>query len=158
MDKERRKLKNGATYRSIGLYREVVVNVPKKSDYMRWVQGGFPIADVADHWAHGKQFGRGDGSLPVILNCNYFGFDEFDLGRKIVADVELKHKTTASGNVYLMLGITKVSGSPRYEMKFLSANQMPHAHLVKFIILGSDHCIIFLPRSAEEEQAKAAAA
>jgi len=125
---------------------------------MRWVRGGFPTADVADHWAHGKQFGKGDGSRPTILNCNYFSLDESDLGGGIVADVELKHKTTSSGAVYLMLDITKVSGEPRYEMKFLSANQAPFSRLVKFIVLGSEHCIVFLPRTEREEQAKAAAA
>lgn len=147
------KLENGATYRTIGLYREVVVNVPKKSDYMRWVQGGFPVADVPDHWAHGKQFERQDKRFTekaVVINCNFYGLKESDLGRRIVAEIKVIYKITSSGGVYLMLDIIKMSGGAAFEMKFVSLNEIerfPKAD--KFHIAGTGVSVVIAPLASK---------
>jgi len=144
------RLGNGATYRLLTEIENVFVRVPKLSAAMRLLPGGHPILSVPEHWAHGKPFERRDKRLfeaAIILNCNFFGIEERDLGRRIVAKVKAIHKVTTSGETYLMLDITKTSGEATCEMKFYptadeSRTLFPGSYIS---ILGSNSVITFAP-------------
>jgi len=155
-----KKLGNGAKYQTVLEVENVLVKVPKLSDFMRLVPGDHPVASVPDHWAHGKPFPRHNKNtieMALILNCNFFGIEERDLGRRIIANVKVVEKTTSRGKVYLMLDITKVSGVATCEMKFYpSADESRALFPSTYVsIRGSKSVITFIPvvRVPKEERA-----
>jgi hypothetical protein len=152
------KLGNGARYSEIMEMKKVLVRVPKPSDSMRRVPGGFPTEKVPEHWAHGKPFPRqdkGPNDPALILNVNFFGLGESDLGRRIVADVKVLMKTTARNISFVMLDVTKTEvPEAELEMKFYPAGQAKD--VVAFVsILGTDDLVAFVP--VKSQQGKAAA-
>jgi len=162
---EEKKLGNGAQYQTVLEVTNALVKVPKLSDFMRLVPGGYPVASVPDHWAHGKPIPRRDKSLTetaIILNCNFFGIEERDLGRRIVANVKVIQKTTSRGQVYPMLDITKASGEAICEMKiYLSADESKSLFPATYVRMqGSDSVVAFAPlpaRVPKEEKKEAMA-
>lgn len=140
---------NGAAYTVMGYCPAVAVNIPKESQFMKLVPGGYPLADVPAHWVSGRTFPRMNKelkALPIILNCNYYGFEDRDLGKRAVVDVRIIHKTTASGDVYLTLDITKSSGRPNWKMKFYQMADLPMFPVVTVVeILESDSVIAIVP-------------
>ena len=127
------------SYRTILTQEKVLVKVPIESHDMRFkpehefVVNGKPIK-VPDRWQNGMAVGK------VILNRHFYGIDKNDLGRKIVAMVEVIEKTTDGGRKFLMLDICKESNGtkPVCQLKIIDEpGDVP--------ILGTEKFICFKP-------------
>lgn len=105
------------TYRSLLRQEGVLVKVPQKSLHMRSMEA-FKIGRVTvpARWQNGMPLKGG-----VVLNRHFFGVENGDFGRRIVAAVEVMEKTTPEGRKFTMLNITKVSIKPTHELKIADA-------------------------------------
>jgi hypothetical protein len=115
-------IESTSTYTGLGTWKNVRVNVPAKGEHMKLVpantfkSGNGDIISVKEHWRQGLPVGK--GRTKVIININFFGFCEDDLGREhnsTVKVVEKKHK----GVPYIMLDVFKKTDSvAKYTMSF----------------------------------------
>lgn len=107
--------KTGATYFPIHKEERVRVKVPKEGEYMVPVGGHQfenegKIIDVPDHW-------RSSAVLrSIILQRNFFGVGESDLGKKITATVEVIEKRSSRGKRVLLINISRTENFPVCQM------------------------------------------
>ena len=101
----------------------VLVKVPKEGSYMAKIEENEfelhgKMIKVATHWKNGMLL---SGGGQKILNRLFYEITEKDLGRKIVARVDIKEKTTRDGRKYIMLDIHKalISDGPSLKIKFV---------------------------------------
>lgn len=126
-------------YRSILMQGEVLVKVPIESHDMRFMtEHEFYVngesVKVPDRWQNGMAIGS------VILNRHFYGFSRADLGKKIVAMVDVVEKTAGDGRKFIMLDICKESNGtkPACQMKITEEQD-------GVSILGTKKFICFKP-------------
>jgi len=76
---------------------------------------------VPEHWHHGQSFSlKFTWPSNVIVNRHFYGINESDLGKRIVAEVKVVRKTTAVGRQFIALDITKApEGSrPTFRLRY----------------------------------------
>ncbi len=100
------------SYQSILMQGAVSVRVPVESPEMRFKEEYLFDANgktvyVPERWQNGMAIGR------VILNRHFYGISGADLGKKIVAIVEVVEKATADGRKFTMLDVCKESNGTR---------------------------------------------
>lgn len=139
-------------YKEILVQKNVMVKVPKKSSYMTEVDAHeFELhgktVSVDSHWRNGFSIpfaGRGG----VILNRLFYRIDKENLGKKIVARIEVVQKTTRDGRKYLMLNIIKASAGT----KATSDLKFPTNGTGNIPIPRTDSKILFAPRTPVERR------
>ena len=96
-------------YRTVSSNDFVSVKVPKEGGYMQLIEAhefeleGNKIP-VPKHWRNSFLV---PGSAQIVQR-NFFEISKDDLGKKIVATVEIVEKTTARGRKVMLLNITKI--------------------------------------------------
>lgn len=129
------------SYRKIFTVSNVIVSVPRASDYMAKVSAHSFDSDgdtiiVPTRWKNsmmcgdyydqdGKRVsvgakGRKERFKQLIISRSFYDISENDLGRKIVATVIVSEKTTAEGRKFTLLDFHKnPNGRATCEMKIL---------------------------------------
>jgi hypothetical protein len=89
------------SYEVLGVYEGTVIKVPKKSANMRYVPASLVNGEpVSEHWHNGKGLGG------VFLNVFFYNITKKQLGKKIVAKVEVIKKTmNDTGHEFIMLNV-----------------------------------------------------
>jgi hypothetical protein len=110
-------------YRTLLERRDVAVKVPNRGPYMNSVAPhSFELhgemVQVKGHFRHGLVLKGIEKN--VILNRLFFGVGSQDLGKKIVAKVEVVEKTTQESSKRILLNIFKAPDGTKaaYDMKF----------------------------------------
>jgi len=110
----------GNHYESVFMQGAVLVRVPVESPEMRFKDEHLFDANgktvyMPERWQNGMAIGG------MIFNRHFYGISRADLGKKVVAIVEVVEKTTADGRKFTMLDICKESNGakPVCELKFV---------------------------------------
>ncbi len=134
----------GNLYRSILIQGGVLVRVPVESPEMRFKEEHLFDANdgktvyVPDQWQNGSRIGD------VIVNRHFYGVSRVDLGRKIVAIVEVVEKTTSDGRKFTMLDICKESNGAKPVQEIKIVDIMATAG-ISVPIKGTDKFVCFKP-------------
>lgn len=131
-----------ADYETLLIKERVLVKVPKDSGFMTR-QNAFKTpagVSVPSHWKNGKPLKGG-----VFLNVHFYGINEENLGRNIIASVEVIKKTMQSGREFIMLNVTNTPGvAPVLDLKF------PEGNNGGIKITGTEQEVVFRPREKRE--------
>ncbi len=141
-------------YEELVRVANVLVRVPREGTNMvfkhahKFEVNGKAVS-VDSHFRNGMFIpGNGHGR-GVILNRIFYGLNEDDLGKRIVADVSVVRKTTGRGYRFLMLDIIKSKSNesePDRELKFLSPGSLSPGDDKSVMIPDTETWISFMPR------------
>jgi len=139
-------------YREVLARKNVMVKVPKEGLYMTKIGAHeFKLhgktVSVDSYWKNGLSI-PSVGRRGVILNRLFYGIEKKNLGKKIVARVEVIQKITRDGREYLMLNITKASS----DTKATSDLKFPTNGSGNIPIPGTDTKILFDLRRPVEKR------
>ncbi len=159
MAKNGRILSKKISRKTLKVFRNVLIKIPKSSKHMSFVPENKGYG-IEAHWKNGLVVNRGE-----ILFRFFYGIGDVDLGSRVIADVKVMEKrilvkTRVFGKVvgseifYLYLDIKKISdNSAEVEMKFWSCD--PKVEIEKkneFLIPRSQEKIVFLELKKEAEE------
>ena len=126
----------------------VLAQVPKEGTNMNFIKAhDFKTDDgkqvfLPGHWQNGLLTSNG-----TIINRHYYGIDRSDLGKKVVASVQLVKKITTDGRVFLLVNILKNKNEDQEAtsvLKFFGEKQEVPGNTLSFEVPGSDSIIAFL--------------
>lgn len=143
---------NTWTYETVETIEAVRIKVPRKSDFMEIVEAhtfavkGNAAVKIPRHWKFGQMVPV--GKTCVFMNRHYFGIAATDLGKSIVATIEVVKKFRGEEN-FLMLNVRKApfNTKPGADIKFIADTEEGHR------IPGTNTSVVFIKR---EEVADAA--
>lgn len=135
--------KEVTAYNKLRAASNVVVKIPNQNPYFRSVP---EMGDMKAHWKFGMPLSG------VILNCHYYGIEEQDFGKKILADVTVKVKIMGDGRKYTLLDITKISNDRKGVEYDLKIQNTPEMESEKVAGAKTDTFICFCPRKKSYQQ------
>lgn len=131
-----------ATYETLLMKEGVLVKVPKDSGFMQH-QAAFKTpagVSILPHWKNGKPLKGG-----IFLNVHFYDIAEENLGRNVIATVEVIKKTMPSGREFIMLNVFNTPGIPPVlDLKF------PEGNNGGIKIIGTEQEVAFRPREKRE--------